>query len=198
MKRLSVGIAGLILAMSVQIVASAATVSFIGQITEKTLGTAGSGVFGGGAAPSTLSPFVTIAGAFSVVDGGTSSAITPIGSGLLSNSAGATITITGGTLNLVGTNTTDSLNVTLNLGGDMLGNLVFSINADVVGLGATINQANLNAFAFIPSSSAVLTDLANGGAQYSGSVTAVPEPSSLACLGLLTGVVCWRRRRSET
>lgn len=169
--------------------ANAAVVGFNGSLTDKVLGGAGTGVFAGGAAPSVLPAAVDFHGNITVTDG--TGAIT---GGVFANSFGANVTIVGGTVSLTENGANDTAAFNILVGGDASGSLSFTIQADVIA-DSTINQGNLDAFLFIPTA-AVFTDLANGAAQYTGTVQTIPEPGTLSLLGLCVGgVACWRRRR---
>lgn len=167
--------------------ADAAVVSFLGTFDTKTLGAPGTGVFGGSVGPIADIDFD---GLLDVTDG--TGVIT---GGLYSDSAGSAITITGGTVTLTENGVNDTAAFNILVGGAALGNLTFTVQGDVI-TDSTINQANLSAFANIPTQG-VLTDFANGGAQYSGELETIPEPGSMAVLlGLVGGVAGWRRRRA--
>lgn len=175
----------LMLAMSLQ--ASAAVVGFTGNLNTKTLGANGAGVFGGvvGAIP-----VVNFSGRADVTD------ITGvITGGLFTNDAGAAINVSGGSVSLIENGINDTATFNITLAGDALGALQFTLQGDVI-TDATINQNNVSRFFDFPTT-VLLTDFANGGGQYAGSVTAIPEPGTMSLmLGLVAGVAGWRRRRA--
>jgi hypothetical protein len=168
--------------------ADAAVVSFIGTFNTKIAGLANNGVYGGPLAPSAI-PAVLFNGGLTVTDG-----VGTITAGTWADSRFSGITVTGGTVVLTDGGVNDTMAVTVNIGGGAIGTLVFSVNALNAITGTTVNQANVDKF-FFTGTTATLTDFANGGGQYTGSIQAVPEPGSAAVLSLVLGVCLWRRRR---
>ncbi len=179
---------GLAMAMTLCCVsAQAAVVGFQGSFDTKTFGAPGTGVYAGSVGPIAA---ITFNGHLNITDG--TGAIT---GGFYTDSAGSTITVTGGTVTLTENGAMDSAEYNVLLGGDALGTLAFEVIGDVI-TDATINQANLGEFYSIPVQ-AVLTDFANGSGQYTGTIETIPEPSAAALMvGLVAGVAGWRRRRA--
>ena len=87
-----------------------------------------------------------------------------------------------------------NLSFVLDLGSGFFGSIVFNGVA-----GTNIDQALFSTIENKLANSFTLTHLQAGGAiQYAGSITAVPEPSSMMVLGglVMGGIVRYRRRRS--
>ena len=190
MKQLGQSVFALLLGLAFFSTSHAALVGFQGTFDTKSLGAAGTGVFGGAAAPPDVGITPVDFGGFLDVTDGTGA----ITGGAYFDSVGSGITIAGGSVNLIEDGSNDRAVFNVTIAGAATGNIAFTITGDVI-TDATINQENLNQFLFIPST-AILTDFANGGAQYTGTISAIPEPSSLSllCLGLAGFAV--RRRRS--
>lgn len=173
--------------------ATAASVSFAGQILTTNAGGGAGSAFG--AVPPAVA-FSTAALEF--VTGGASGNLV----GASAFSSHPTISITGGTLSLTeaGTNDTAVVNLTVSRAGGG-GNVSMTFNGDLFA-SAVINQATIDSLIASANNSGSFTYVDNGGGQasvYSGnsaSFAAVPEPSSAALLVGIAGLTLLRRRRS--
>lgn len=163
--------------------ASAATVSFRGQLTANPVS--------GGTLSLPLANFEAF-----VVTGAPFGA-TAFATGGFFDFNGTIVNITGGVVSISGGNT---LTFTLLSPNNVTSTFSFS---GVTGLGGTMNQAAFDALTPPPVySSAFQIFQTNGGATvlsaYSGSISSVPEPSSmLALAGMAFGAGAWRWRKRK-
>lgn len=173
---------------------SAAVIGFSGAFNARTFSIGGPGFFG------PVPPAVPFHMTLTVADGASPGAIL---GGTFHYGPGTPppLTIIGGTVTLAengaadtatflidveGITTTGTANGQMNIGltGDF-----FTSSAISQATFAGITEAGGSTPAF------TFTDGSAGFNSYSGSATAVPEPSSMAFAGLLVGGVAWRRRR---
>ena len=198
MRRNGLLVLGMVLALATCQQATAAVVGFGGVFTNQTLATGGGGASALGAVP----PSVTFAMGVTVTDG--AGPVGTITGGTIVNSfSNNAISIVGGSVTLTdgGVNDTAAFVVEVNGngGGTTNGQMTFSFTGGDFFTGTAINQAAFQTLMHDKISTGITyLDFGNGQiSSYTGTVTAVPEPSSMALMvGLVAGVAGWRRRRS--